>query len=324
MPHRGLSIEGFASLPHGEVPLLPRDTRDELEHILHTDNLEDVHTTLSSAEMSSKLHEGLDKLLASSWREGKTKFQGNAFTEYMGILYLLTIHNKDCSPVKSDMMVASHVSGVTFSDYEVVYENPDKILLPPGFSDSFSACVAGGARYVFMMLDVPGHSNCLIFDTSRSSLERFDSYGSDGPPVCDDNIWAVLAGAGVRAKTYLKPRDYMPHAALQMREELGVEADPTQRLQGDPRGFCAAWSLWYLHMLLSTAHIFPPSMSAKRARSLLLKEAHKHIDKSPHTYRKFIRGFSVFLTDAVKKLRDAKSGPQRANRLQKMRKEANR
>lgn len=275
--------------------------------------------------LTPKLRNGLKDLLCSNWQPGETRFRGNAFTEYLGIMYLLHRHTRDCSPLLFSRMIALDERDVAFSDFEVAYTRGGKVVLPPDFRDTFQACVDEGARFVFLMLDVPGHSNCLVHDTARSSMERFDPYGgrlvSDGglaPRVNDKVLCAALRRAGVKFDRYLRPTDYM---------DLGVQyAEETERKgarrQGDPRGFCAAWSLWYLHILLARADDVPLDIPPEAARDKVLQLAHAIMRESGRTYREFIRSFSIFISKEVGQLR-AMTPRQRVAHIQAARRAAN-
>lgn len=153
----------------------------------------------------------------------------------------------------------------------------------------FEKCMKSKARFIFIHLSLPGHSNALIYDKVKNELEWFEPHGhtyggsSDGPgPNANAKILSY-------AKNTLKlPIDTVIHSHPPScpRGVQSLEGD-NKRALGEFNtienrgGLCFAWTLWYLDMKFSN----PNSNSRQILTNMISK---KNTD-----FRKFITQYIV-------------------------------
>ena len=96
------------------------------------------------------------------------------------------------------------------------------------------------------------HANYLIYDDKLKEIERFEPHGKDHPykfnynPSLLDSILTSRMKHNFNIK-YIKPDQYLPKIGFQVYDSAEIDC----RKIGDPKGFCALWSIWYTDMRLS-------------------------------------------------------------------------
>jgi hypothetical protein len=92
----------------------------------------------------------------------------------------------------------------------------------------------------------------LVYDTETLGLERFDPNVISFGDILNDAINKCIEtemNRHYKIKKFYKPIDYCPlDKSFQRLQSL------EKKQQGDPRGFCMWWSLWYLDLRLANAH----------------------------------------------------------------------
>jgi Leucine-rich repeat (LRR) protein len=141
-----------------------------------------------------------------------------------------------------------------------------------------------------------GHGNMLIYNTITKELERFEPHGSKfyGAGITnktwdalDIDIQSYFKNNNIEISKYYTPSDFCPLLGVQVLEERDVK-------EGDPGGFCQAWSTWYIELRLSN-----PDISRKDIMNIAIKK----IEKSPKGFREYIRNYANFIADIGKELK---------------------
>lgn len=132
------------------------------------------------------------------------------------------------------------------------------------------------------------HANYLIFDYKLLTVERFEPYGTDAPsdmnynPILLDNTLKNIIDAYKLNFKYVTPCEYLLKIGFQLKEIYESKNDYI----GDPNGFCALWSLWWVELRIKY-HDIP----IKKIVKMLNKEL---INKS---YKEIIRNYSSYVTN---------------------------
>jgi hypothetical protein len=157
-------------------------------------------------------------------------------------------------------------------------------------------------RFIFLKLTIISnvnmgtHANIIIFDKKTGILERFEPYGIipyiDNKSL-DDMIQSKI---GIILKQYLdtkniklkyySPSDYMIDVSFQT---ISNDDDSQYRKLGDPRGYCLAWTFWYLEMRLNNPDLLPNEL-VKKSISIISKS--DKVRDSKHSFIDFIRNYS--------------------------------
>ena len=82
--------------------------------------------------------------------------------------------------------------------------------------------------------------------------------------------------------TYIPPSNYLPKIGFQLKEIYETKNDYI----GDPNGFCALWSLWWIDIRLKN-----PDIPIKKLVKILNKEI---VNKS---HKQLIRNYSAYIVD---------------------------
>ena len=175
-----------------------------------------------------------------------------------------------------------------FLNFEIVWIDY-KLYLIDDFSELFSACVQSNARFIIIPLGIEmktgSHANYLIYDKELKELERFEPHGGTTPigfnyntHFLDDILTEYFKSIDKDIK-YIKPNDYIPKIGFQLMDSQ----EENKRRIGDPGGFCALWSIWYVDQRL-TYYTYD--------RKSLIKELFKNIKAQSVSYRNMIRNYS--------------------------------
>jgi len=135
------------------------------------------------------------------------------------------------------------------------------------------------------------HANILFYDKEKNEMERFEPYGKDYPPgfnynpgILDmtlENLFNNFFTIDDKTKfKYFSPSSYEIKIGLQLLDSYEYSKEKNI---GDPGGFCAAWSLWYIEMRLNNLNI---------NKTQLLNKLINHIRMKQIPFRTVIRNFT--------------------------------
>lgn len=225
-------------------------------------------------------------------------FTGSTLDSVIGIVYLVQTHTFVCAimPKQIDYNEALldyyKISGKLidkhdFINFEIIWVNGNLFLIE-GFEERFNMCLANESKYIIIPIGIEmaagEHSNFLIVDKSTKEMERFEPYGKDPPPSFNYNT--KLLDTFIKIKIcnkysleYISPSSYMPKIGFQYIESF----EPNKKKIGDPDGFCALWSIWYVDMRLTY-----PSFK----RQSLIKHMVTEIKSRRQSFRDLIRNYS--------------------------------
>ena len=88
---------------------------------------------------------------------------------------------------------------------------------------------------------------------------------------------------------YVSPYDYLPKIGFQLFDNY----EKNKKKIGDPGGFCALWSIWYVDMRLAHPDI---------DRKVLVKTLIKTIHNTNNSFKDVIRNYSIEITSLRDKL----------------------
>ncbi len=165
-------------------------------------------------------------------------------------------------------------------------------------------------RIIFLKLtiiasSVGTHANIVIIDKETGIVERFEPYGNI-PYMDNDGLDSFLKDLlepclqpyfnkekPALSMTYLSPKEYMDTSSFQM---ISNDDDENVRKLGDPRGFCLAWTYWYLETRLHNLDMEPKAVVRMATDSITVapktKESNKEGEEGDHLFIDFIRNYA--------------------------------
>ena len=136
------------------------------------------------------------------------------------------------------------------------------------------------------------HANIILYDKELNTIERFEPYGKDWPSGFNynnisldhhlKNLFNNLLNDtdNTFLFEYIEPHKYEPKIGFQT---LDIEEYNRSKNIGDPGGFCAAWSLWYVEMRIVNNTI---------GINELIPKLINHIKKKKVYFRTVIRSYT--------------------------------
>lgn len=228
-------------------------------------------------------------------------YTGNILDILTGLVFLIKKHkcarstlspnftrNDDlCDYYRSVGLVNKH--RCDFLNFEIVWIQ-HKIHFAVGFNLSFINCLKDPkVRFIIMPLGIElrhiSHANYLIFDKRRNEMERFEPYGQTPPLNFNynmdllDKILQMKFSRFVNNFKYYRPTDYLPKVGLQFLDNFERNSFKI----GDPGGFCALWSVWYVDNRIKYMDI---------DRKILVHKLIKQIKLQNISFRHLIRDYS--------------------------------
>ena len=178
-----------------------------------------------------------------------------------------------------------------------------RMFLPPGFEQLLHNIVKGG-KYLYIVIPIGiilsngNHSNGLFYQLGSHTMERFEPHGSNypnqfnyNPDLLDEilykkftNIMSNIYQKNIKIK-YYQPKNYMSKIGFQTLENAEINLNKNI---GDPNGFCALWTIWYLDYRLKYVEEKP---------QYLVKNLIKEIKRHNYSFRTIIRNYSKKITD---------------------------
>jgi ankyrin repeat protein len=232
-------------------------------------------------------------------------FIGSTIDMVIGLIYLLKKYPNCCSTLTKDFVESTSdcfnnstiISNnrCEFLNFELIWTN-QKIHFPSDFKQNFMACVEK-KRFVILPLGIEmrqgSHSNYLIYDNKLDEIERFEPNGIDSPyglnynSILLDNILEKKFKDMKASIKYIRPKNFLPKIGFQMFDIY----EQNKKKIGDPTGFCALWSMWYVDQRLRYEDV---------SRYDLIKNIIRNIKSQNISFKNMVRNYSA---DIVK-LRD--------------------
>ena len=228
-------------------------------------------------------------------------FTGITLDILIGLIIILKKYDSVCSTLTSNFQNNENLckyykqlgivteSKCEFLNFELtwVYQ---KLFLSDNFYEIFKKCTKDDKkRFIIIPLGIElregSHANYLIYDKKSHELERFEPHGSDNPfkfnynPHLLDNVLKSRLESSIDNLKYIAPKDYLPKIGFQIFDSY----ESSCRRIGDPKGFCALWSIWYTDMRLKY-----PDLD----RKTLVKEIIRNIKNSNISFKNMIRNYS--------------------------------
>ncbi|AYV83575.1 MAG: ankyrin repeat protein [Hyperionvirus sp.] len=233
-------------------------------------------------------------------------FTGSTLDILIGLIYLLNKHPNACSTFSRNFTENKELckfyrsigiimnTRCEFLNFEVVWVH-HKLYLVEDFYDNFRRCLSkGDKQFVIVPLGIEmrvgSHANYLIYDKSVHEVERFEPHGSSTPPGLHydptllDNILEVRFKELDPEIKYIRPKDYLPKVGFQL---FDISERKKKRI-GDPGGFCALWTIWYVDMRLSHKEL---------PRGVLVKKMIQTIKSQNISFKNLIRNYARNIID---------------------------
>ncbi len=236
-------------------------------------------------------------------------FTGNILDILAGLLFLLKKHKDACSIIVNNQILNKKLclyykrNGIPTNveceiiNFELMWAY-DKLYIIDNFGDKFKQCIGvKNKRFIIIPLGLilkdSGHANYLIYDDIKKEVERFEPHGAGHPigmnyhPELLDNVLEKTFFEINSEIKYIRPQDFLPKIGLQI---LDITEEKTKRI-GDPGGFCALWSMWYVDMRIQHHSV---------DRKKLVKKMITQIKANNISFKNLIRNYS----NEILKLRD--------------------
>jgi len=158
-----------------------------------------------------------------------------------------------------------------------------------------------------------GHANYLLFDKTKKTLERFESFGKvDSECISDELIDTKipelfrenLKDTEYADFTYIKPLVFLPEENVQTIQEEEMRWKKRSK-KNNPVGFCSVWSVWYIDLRTMNPDIEPRTLVREAIKEI------RNIEGKNGSFTDFIRRYSLLFVDymkQVKKLYDGGAG----------------
>lgn len=167
------------------------------------------------------------------------------------------------------------------------------LFIHPNLKNIIQQCLDTKNEYIVVYLiivinDNMSHANILLYSKKTNEIERFDPMGyapyirNDGAYL--DNKLDTYFSNVIKNSKYVRQKEYMSNIGMQKIELT----EPYNTYIGDPLGFCAVWSIWYVDMRLSY-----PDVQRKK----LIKYITQQFTNQQLYYRTVIRNYSKNITD---------------------------
>lgn len=227
-------------------------------------------------------------------------FTGSLLDVLIGLIFLIKKHNNACTTLKKNYTTNDELRNFyksmglimngrgEFINFEIVWIDY-KLYIMDDFSNLFNDCIKSKARFIIIPLGIEmksgSHANYLIYDKNIKEIERFEPHGGTTPIGFNynsqflDEILADYFKSIDNDIQYIKPNQFIPKIGFQL---MDSQEENKHRI-GDPGGFCALWSIWYVDQRL-TYYTYD--------RTRLIKSLFYNIKAQGLSYRNMIRNYS--------------------------------
>jgi hypothetical protein len=227
-------------------------------------------------------------------------FLNKKHNKYVCSIISEEINKKDlCNKYKLNNVISNN-NKCKLINFELIWSNK-KLYFGNNFINNFIGCMINNKkRFIIIPLGIEmkegSHAGYIIYDTESKELERFEPYGGGASlygtyydsALLDEKIEQRFKELDENIK-YIKPSNFMSKISFQL-------MDITEKIKkkiGDPSGFCALWSIWYVDNRIKYKEI-PREQLAK----ILLKDAKaKNI-----SFKNLIRNYAVNIIEIRDKI----------------------
>lgn len=233
-------------------------------------------------------------------------FIGTSIDILMGLLYILQKYDYSCSTLTQNFTINNQLSDYLkttdkriqtrsdFLNFEIVWIYK-KLFFSTNFTERFKHCVnSSGVRFIIVPLGIElsngAHANYLLFDKKTFEIERFEPYGQGTPNRFNydahllDSVLSFKFSEIDENIKYISPTKFLPKIGFQYLDAY----DTKSKKIGDPGGFCALWSIWYVDMRLQYPDI---------DRKSLINKLIKNIKTTNTSFKNLIRNYSINITN---------------------------
>jgi ankyrin repeat protein len=191
-----------------------------------------------------------------------------------------------------------------FLNFELIWSF-HKLFIPTIFKDLIDKFKSNEKKkYLVIPIGIEltngAHANILLYNKLENELERFEPYGKDYPPgfnynpksldISLKNLFSNFFENDKNPLKYFSPFDYETKIGLQLLDSYEYSKEKNI---GDPGGFCAAWSLWYIEMRINNNSIL---------RNEIINKLITHIRMKQIPFRTVIRNFTKNIIDIRDKI----------------------
>lgn len=238
-------------------------------------------------------------------------FTGSTLDILIGLIYLLKKHTDACSTFSKNFSENKELckfyksigiimnTRCEFLNFEIVWVH-NKLYLVENFVYNFRRCIdRNDKRYVIIPVGIEmrqgNHANYLLYDKKNKEVERFEPHGSSVPlglqynPSLLDDILEVRFKEIDNDIKYIRPKDYLPKIGFQL---LDIYERNKKKI-GDPGGFCALWTIWYVDMRLTYKEM---------SRQTLVKKMIQTIKSQNISFKNLIRNYAINILDIRDKI----------------------
>jgi ankyrin repeat protein len=243
-----------------------------------------------------------------------TTYIGISLDIIFGLIYLLKKFKNVQTSLTDDFLDNSNLedyytnNGIKkglfgdFLNFEIIWSF-QKLYYPTNLKKSLVNFIQNETKRYFIIpigieLSNGAHANIILYDKQSNTIERFEPYGKDWPsgfnynPKSLDhnlkNLFNNLLNTNNKNPIifkYYDPASYEQKIGLQT---LDINEYNRGKSIGDPGGFCAAWSLWYVEM-----RIFNKNININE----LIPKLIDHIRSKRIYFRTVIRSYTKNITD---------------------------
>jgi ankyrin repeat protein len=180
-------------------------------------------------------------------------FLNKKYNEYVCSIISDEINKKDlCHKYKLNNIISNN-NKCELINFELIWSNK-KLNFGNNFINNFLSCMENKKkRFIIIPLGIEmkegSHAGYMIYDIQEKELERFETYGGGtslygtyyDSALLDEKIEERFKELDENIK-YIKPYDFLPKISFQLMDI----SEKTKKKIGDPFGFCALWSIWYV------------------------------------------------------------------------------
>jgi ankyrin repeat protein len=244
-----------------------------------------------------------------------TTYLGISIDILSGMLYLQQKFKNVCTSLTSNLIDNPNLisyyksNGLKkglygdFLNFEIVWSF-QKFFYPTTLKKSLDKFMLDDSyRYFIIPIGIElthaAHANIILFDKQMMTIERYEPYGKDWPPGFNynpdkldlnlENLFKNLLENTIEIK-YYAPKVYEQKIGLQI---IDINEHNISKNIGDPGGFCAGWSLWYVEMRIINENIGIFELIPKLIHNIRTKRIY---------FRTIIRSYTKHITDVRDKI----------------------